>query len=100
MVHLTVTEMLRWKGRIQAHGGSFIESDAYNSHLGSCTGFCLLASIYLCVWVFFAWMSGHHRHTLCSLNPEVGIGSLEATVADGCEPPYGCWDLNSGPKQE
>jgi hypothetical protein len=21
-------------------------------------------------------------------------------IADGCEPPYGCWDLNSGPSEE
>jgi hypothetical protein len=21
-------------------------------------------------------------------------------VTDGCEPPYGCWDLNSGPSEE
>ena len=21
-------------------------------------------------------------------------------ITDGCEPPYGCWDLNSGPSKE
>jgi hypothetical protein len=21
-------------------------------------------------------------------------------ITDGCEPPYGCWDLNSGPSEE
>jgi hypothetical protein len=24
----------------------------------------------------------------------------EDLVADGCEPPCGCWDLNSGPLEE
>jgi hypothetical protein len=22
------------------------------------------------------------------------------TITDGCEPPYGCWELNSGPLEE
>jgi hypothetical protein len=30
------------------------------------------------------------------------LGSLEfiLDITDGCEPPCGCWDLNSGPSEE
>jgi hypothetical protein len=24
----------------------------------------------------------------------------EEGITDGCEPPYGCWELNSGPLEE
>jgi hypothetical protein len=33
---------------------------------------------------------------LSSDKPEEGIGA----ITDGCEPPYGCWELNSGPLEE
>jgi hypothetical protein len=33
---------------------------------------------------------------LSSDTPEEGIGS----DTDGCEPPCGCWELNSGPLEE
>jgi hypothetical protein len=33
---------------------------------------------------------------LSSDTPEEGIGS----ITDGCEPPCGCWELNSRPLEE
>jgi hypothetical protein len=33
---------------------------------------------------------------LSSDTPEEGIDS----IANGCEPPCGCWELNSGPREE
>lgn len=40
--------------------------------------------------------------SVCSvcLVPEEGIGSLGTGVRDGCEPPRGCWVLNSSPVLE
>ena len=37
---------------------------------------------HVCVW--WPWM------------PEEGIGFSITKVTDGCEPPYGCWELNLG----
>ena len=34
---------------------------------------------------------------MCACRPEEGIRSL---IIDGCEPPCGCWELNSGPLEE
>ena len=31
--------------------------------------------------------------------PEEGIRSQCPLITDGCEPPCGCWKLNSGPKR-
>jgi hypothetical protein len=28
------------------------------------------------------------------------LKSHENLIIDGCEPPHGCWDLNSGPSEE
>jgi hypothetical protein len=36
---------------------------------------------------------------LYSDTPEEGIRS-HALTTDGCEPPYGCWELNSEPLEE
>ena len=35
--------------------------------------------------------------SLSSNTPEEGVISL---TTDGCEPPCGCWELNSGPSEE
>jgi hypothetical protein len=32
--------------------------------------------------------------------PEEGIRSPEIGIADGCEQPQGCWELNLGPLEE
>lgn len=35
-----------------------------------------------------------------SLVPGEGVGSPGAGIIDGCELPYGCWELKLGPLQE
>ena len=42
------------------------------------------------IYFYFMYMS---TPLLSSDTPEKGINP----IADGCEPPCGCWDLNSGP---
>jgi hypothetical protein len=32
--------------------------------------------------------------------PEESMGSSGSTVITGCEPPCGCWELNSGPLED
>ena len=41
----------------------------------------------LCMWVHCSCLQTHQKR---ALDP----------MTDGCEPPCGCWDLNSGPSQE
>ena len=36
-------------------------------------------------------------HCRCLQTPQKRESDL---VTDGCEPPSGCWDLNSGPSEE
>jgi hypothetical protein len=48
--------------------------------------------MYVCMYLFYVY----ECMSLSSDTPEEGIGS----VTDGCEPPYSCWELNSGPLEE
>jgi hypothetical protein len=41
----------------------------------------------LCTWVHCSCLQTHQKR---ALDP----------ITDGCEPPCGCWDLNSGPLEE
>jgi hypothetical protein len=41
----------------------------------------------LCMWVHYSCLQTHQKRASDS-------------ITDGCEPPCGCWDLNSGPSQE
>jgi hypothetical protein len=43
--------------------------------------------IYLCVWVCCSCFQTHQKRA-------------SDLITDGCEPPCGCWDLNSGPSKE
>ena len=36
----------------------------------------------------------------CIWRPEVSTTSSVIGVIDGCEPPYGCWELNPSPQEE
>ena len=38
----------------------------------------------LCIWVHYSYLQTHQKRAL-------------DTITDGCEPPCGFWDLNSGP---
>ena len=40
-------------------------------------------------------MSIGYAHNLCK-----GVRSPRTRVIDGCEPPYGCWELNPGPLEK
>ena len=48
--------------------------------------------LFVCLFVCLMYMSALSAHIPCM--PEEGIRS------DGCEPPCGCWELNSGPLEE
>lgn len=37
---------------------------------------------------------------LCLQQSEGGIGSPGSGVRGGCEPPWGCWELNLGPREK
>jgi hypothetical protein len=51
--------------------------------------FFFFFKIYLCMWV--------HSLSLSSNTAEESIGD---SITDGCELPFGCWELNSGPLKE
>jgi hypothetical protein len=50
--------------------------------------------IYLLKDLFILCMKVHH----CCLQTHQKRAS--EPITDGCEPPYGCWELNSGPLEE
>jgi hypothetical protein len=41
----------------------------------------------LCIWVHCSYLQTHQKRA-------------SDPITDGCEPPCGCWDLNSGPLEE
>jgi hypothetical protein len=49
---------------------------------------------YVFVYLFICYMQVH-----CSC-PQILQRRASDFVKDGCEPPCGCWDLNSGPSEE
>jgi hypothetical protein len=52
--------------------------------------FCVysfLKKSYLCMWVQCCCLQTHQKRT-------------SDLITDGCEPPCGCWELNSGPLEE
>lgn len=50
--------------------------------------------------VLSLFMCVYHMCPQYTLTPEEGIGSLGTRLTGGCEPPYGCWELNPGLLQE
>jgi hypothetical protein len=56
--------------------------------------------VYVCMCVYTHTHTHTHTHTMCV--PGAWRGQKRAScfsesgVMDGCEPPYGCWDLNPG----
>jgi hypothetical protein len=56
---------------------------------------------FLCVCFLNVYLFVHLLYVrtllLSSDSPEEGRGSH---ITDGCEPPCGCWELNSGPLEE
>jgi hypothetical protein len=54
----------------------------------------ILLLIYLFVCLFVYYMQ-EHCSSLQTLQKMVSD-----LITDGCEPPCGCWDLNSGPLEE
>jgi hypothetical protein len=60
-------------------------------HLGSIWAFlCIFSRIYLSILCLWAHCSCLQTHQKRASDP----------ITDGCEPPCGCWDLNSGPSEE
>jgi hypothetical protein len=53
-----------------------------------------LKSFFSNVYLFILCIRAHH----CSLQTHQKRTS--DPITDGCEPPYGCWELNSGPLEE
>ena len=53
----------------------------------------------MCMGNLHECMSVHHTCTVPT-KPEENIVSLGTRVTEGCEPPYGCWELNQGPLDE
>lgn len=51
----------------------------------------------MCMSVLAVYIRMHHVQ---AWYPERGIKSCDTGVIDGCEPLYGCGDLNLGPLQE
>jgi E3 ubiquitin-protein ligase NEDD4 len=45
-------------------------------------------------------MSMHHIQEWYLQRPEEGLGSPGTGDVEDCEPPCGCWDLNSGPSED
>ena len=48
---------------------------------------CALRLFILCIQVLCSCLQTHQKRE-------------SDLVTDGCEPPCGCWDLNSGPSEE
>lgn len=44
-------------------------------------------------------MHVYHVHAWYPWKPEENTGSIGAGITGGCELPWGCWELNSGPLQ-
>lgn len=50
----------------------------------------------LCIWIFCLHVCLITKCVQCQKRPEEDIVSPPTKVADGCEPPFGCWELNMG----
>jgi len=49
--------------------------------------FFFLKILFYCIWVYCSCLQTHQKRA-------------SDLITDGCEPPCGCWDLNSGPLEE
>lgn len=54
----------------------------------------------MCMGIFPACVSVHYLCARCLWRPEEGLGFSGTAVTDGCKPPCGCWELNSGSLEE
>lgn len=55
---------------------------------------------FICVGILPVCISVHHMHALCPWRSEDGIESSGTGLTDGCDPPCGCWELNTDPLEE
>ena len=82
-----------------------VEEQPSDSHLVSVT-FCFKSSLYQLFGVFLASSFFFLRfiyllHTLfCFTCMPAGQKRAPDPITGGCEPPCGCWELNSGPLEE
>ena len=52
----------------------------------------LFIYLFICLFIYYIW-----AHCSCLQTLQKRASDL---IRDGCEPPCGCWDLNSGPSEE
>ena len=64
------------------------------SGLDSLTGLFHDLNTCACMAVLPSCISVHHLCAWCPWKSKLGIRSPGTGVADGCEPPCGCWELN------
>jgi hypothetical protein len=60
---------------------------------------CYFPSLLFLFFFFLLRFIYYYMYVHCSYlqTPQKRVPDL---IADGCEPPCGCWDLNSGPSEE
>ena len=75
-VNATGTHMWRSKD-------SLTDQLIYHLHFGSGDWGFFKGLFILCIWVHCCCLQTHQKRALDS-------------ITDGCEPPWGCWELNSG----
>jgi hypothetical protein len=54
-------------------------------------------NIYIYIYIYTHTHTYIYVHCSCLQIPQMRVADL---ITDGCEPPCGCWDLNSGPLEE
>ena len=57
----------------------------------------LIFKIIILVFHVYGFVSVDH---VCAVTEKRVLGSPGTVITDGCQPPCGCWDLNSGPLED
>ena len=52
------------------------------------------------LFIFFKYLFIYYVHNILSVCLSAGQKRASDISSDGCEPPCGCWELNSGPMEE
>jgi hypothetical protein len=60
---------------------------------------CVYTYICICICIWICTHTHTHTHTHCS-HLQTHQKRASDPITDGCEPPCGCWDLNSEPLEE
>jgi hypothetical protein len=68
-----------------------VNSCYFDDVVGVCVCVCFLKTKKIYLFIICNYTVAVFRH------PQKRVSDL---ITDGCEPPCGCWDLNSGPLEE